>query len=72
MIRIPKILTYLEDIYLRLISALAVELANKNPAKVDGARRAELKAMYEQEWQYAKDEDRERASFYIRPKIRGY
>tara|TARA_R110002167_G_scaffold165243_3_gene362176 strand:- start:747 stop:1460 length:714 start_codon:yes stop_codon:yes gene_type:complete len=55
-----------------LISALAVELANKNPAKVDGARRAELKSMYEQEWQYAKEEDRERASFYIQPKIRGY
>jgi len=55
-----------------LISGLAFELANKNPAKVDAARRGELKSIYLEEWQFAKEEDRERASFYIQPKIRGY
>jgi hypothetical protein len=55
-----------------LISGLAFEIANKNPAKVDAARRGELKSIYVEEWQFAKEEDRERASFYIQPKIRGY
>ncbi len=55
-----------------LISGLAFELANKNPDKVDATRRAELKGIYNEEWDFAKEEDRERASFYIQPKIRGY
>ena len=55
-----------------LISGLAFELANKNADKVDATRRAELKGIYNEEWQFAKEEDRERASFYIQPKIRGY
>ena len=55
-----------------LISGLAFELANKNPDKVDATRRAELKGIYNEEWEFAKEEDRERASFYIQPKIRGY
>tara|TARA_R100000455_G_C6269841_1_gene125525 strand:- start:251 stop:964 length:714 start_codon:yes stop_codon:yes gene_type:complete len=55
-----------------LISGLAFELANKNSDKVDATRRAELKGIYNEEWQFAKEEDRERASFYIQPKIRGY
>tara|TARA_R100001591_G_scaffold87000_1_gene93184 strand:- start:152 stop:865 length:714 start_codon:yes stop_codon:yes gene_type:complete len=55
-----------------LISGLAFELANKNPDKVDATRRAELKGIYNEEWQFAREEDRERASFYIQPKIRGY
>ena len=55
-----------------LISGLAVELANKRPAQVDINRRQELKAYYEQDWEKAREEDRERASFFIQPKVRGY
>ena len=28
--------------------------------------------MYEKEWELAREEDRERASFYVQPKVRGY
>ena len=55
-----------------LISGLAVELANKRPAQVDINRRQELKAYYEQDWEKAREEDRERVSFYVQPKVRGY
>ena len=55
-----------------LISGLAVELANKRPAEVDINRRQELKAYYEQDWEKAREEDRERVSFYVQPKVRGY
>jgi len=55
-----------------LISGLAVELANKRPAQVDITRRQELKAYYEQDWEKAREEDRERVSFYVQPKVRGY
>mgnify|MGYP003664609851 FL=1 len=55
-----------------LISGLTVELANKRPAQVDINRRQELKAYYEQDWEKAREEDRERVSFYVQPKVRGY
>ena len=55
-----------------LISGLTVELANKRPAEVDINRRQELKAYYEQDWEKAREEDRERVSFYVQPKVRGY
>jgi len=55
-----------------LISGLTVELANKHPKLVDIPRRQELTQMYEKEWELAREEDRERASFYVQPKVRGY
>jgi|TARA_R110002167_G_scaffold355546_1_gene569952 hypothetical protein len=55
-----------------LISGLTVEIANKRPAQVDINRRQELKAYYEQDWEKAREEDRERVSFYVQPKVRGY
>ena len=55
-----------------LISGLAVELANKRPAQVNIERRQELKLYYEQDWEKAREEDRERVSFYVQPKVRGY
>lgn len=55
-----------------LISGLTVELANKHPKIVDINRRQELIQMYEKEWELAREEDRERASFYVTPKVRGY
>ena len=55
-----------------LISGLTVELANKHPKLVDINRRQELIQMYEKEWELAREEDRERASFYVTPKVRGY
>ena len=55
-----------------LISGLTVELANKHPKLVDINRRQELIQMYEKEWELAREEDRERASFYVQPKVRGY
>ena len=47
-------------------------LANKHPKLVDINRRQELIQMYEKEWELAREEDRERASFYVQPKVRGY
>ena len=55
-----------------LISGLTVELANKHPKLVDINRRQELIQMYKEEWELAREEDRERASFYVTPKVRGY
>ena len=55
-----------------LISGLTVELANKHPKLVDINRRQELIQMYDKEWELAREEDRERASFYVTPKVRGY
>ena len=55
-----------------LISGLTVELANKHPKLVPIDRRQELIQMYEKEWELAREEDRERASFYVQPKVRGY
>ena len=55
-----------------LVSGLTVELANKHPKLVDINRRQELIQMYEKEWELAREEDRERASFYVIPKVRGY
>ena len=55
-----------------LISGLTVELANKHPKLVDINRRQELIQMYDKEWELAREEDRERASFYVQPKVRGY
>ena len=46
-----------------LISGLTVELANKHPKLVDINRRQELIQMYKEEWELAREEDRERASF---------
>jgi len=43
-----------------MVSGLAYYLAQKLPG-VDGNRRIELKADYEQQWQLAADEDREKA-----------
>lgn len=52
-----------------LISGLTVELANKMPGSVDIQRRQELTAIYNEEWQKAQEEDRERASFVVTPSV---
>jgi len=52
-----------------LISGLTVELANKLPGSVDIQRRQELTAIYNEEWQKAQEEDRERAAFVVTPSV---
>jgi hypothetical protein len=53
------------------VSGLTYYMAQKRP-QIDINRRQELKAYYEQDWEKAREEDRERASFFIQPKVRGY
>ncbi len=68
-----------------LVAGLTYKIAQKNPAKairdpqtgqfgegpgVGAALRAELKAEYDQLFQLARDEDRDRAPFRINPRIR--
>lgn len=50
-----------------LVMGLAHKLALKNPEKVDAAHRAEIKVEYDRMFRQAREEDRERASFYIVP-----
>ena len=52
-----------------MISGLTVKLAHKHPGTVDINRRAELTAVYRDEWEKAKEEDRERVSFYVQPAV---
>ena len=52
-----------------LISGLTVELANKLPGSIDIQRRQELTAIYNEEWEKARAEDRERAAFVVQPSI---
>ena len=48
-----------------LISGLAVELAIKKAPD----RLAVLKPLYEQDWEKAREEDRERVSFHVKPQV---
>jgi hypothetical protein len=48
-----------------LISGLAVELAIKKAPD----RLAVLKPLYEQDWEKAREEDRERVSFHVQPQV---
>jgi hypothetical protein len=63
--------TYVQDIPFRFLNAmvagLAYYLAMKIP-NVDPNRRAELKADYEQQYQFAAEEDREKASIRFVPR----
>lgn len=60
-----------------LIKRLAYELSLKKPtnasdgeaAKADAAKRAELKNAADELFNFAKDEDRDRSSLYLRPKM---
>ena len=52
-----------------MISGLTVKLAHKHPGTVDVNRRAELTAVYKDEWEKAREEDRERVSFYVQPAV---
>ncbi len=48
-----------------LVSGLAVELAVKKAPD----RLAVLKPLYDQDWEKAREEDRERVSFYVQPQV---
>ena len=48
-----------------LISGLAVELAVKKAPD----RLAVLKPLYDQDWEVAREEDRERVSFIVQPQV---
>ena len=48
-----------------MISGLAVELA----VKFAPDRLNILKPLYDEEWMKAKEEDRERVSFYVQPQV---
>ena len=50
-----------------LVSGLAYYLAQKIPGAYD--RVPMLKAAYDEDWQRAADEDREKASVYLRPRV---
>lgn len=53
-----------------MISGLAYKIALKNPDKVPLERLAVLKSEYSTQLEAAKEEDRDRASFFVRPKGR--
>ena len=48
-----------------MISGLAVELAVKRAPD----RLAVLKPLYDQDWELAREEDRERVSFIVQPQV---
>lgn len=52
-----------------LIAGLAWHIAIKNPAKVPMEHRKDLQARYQEIFEKARMEDRERTSFYILPKV---
>jgi hypothetical protein len=60
-----------QDIPFRFLPAMVAGLAYYLSLKIPNAleRTQMLKAMYDEAWQQAADEDREKASLYIRPRI---
>ena len=67
--------TTTQDIPFRLIPAMAAGMASYLSAKLEGvdpARIAALKADYEQQFQLAADEDREKATLRVVPRNMNY
>jgi|14BtaG_2_1085337.scaffolds.fasta_scaffold41511_3 hypothetical protein len=52
-----------------MISGLTLKLAHKHPGTVDINRRNELAQVYAADWEKAKEEDRERVSFFVQPAV---